>query len=109
MTTYAEDIAQSRRLTILLMLSFANGYTMNRAVLRDQVGRTGYVTSMDEMIAELAWLAERHLIELLEMDVIRLTYQGEDAALGRSQIEGVRRPALAVAPGKSAAQPLSLL
>ena len=48
MTTYAEEIAASRRLTILLMLSFANGYTMNRAVLRDQVGRTGYVTSMDQ-------------------------------------------------------------
>lgn len=109
MSSYAEDIAQSRRLTILLMLSFANGYTMNRAVLRDQVGRTGYVTSMDEMIAELAWLAKQNLIELLEMDVVRLTYQGEDAALGRSQIDGVRRPQLAVTPAKPAAQPLSLL
>ncbi len=107
MTTYAEEIAASRRLTILLMLSFANGYTMNRAVLRDQVGRTGYVTSMDQMIEELEWLLSRHLIEMLELDVVRLTYQGEDAALGRCQVDGVRRPSLSV-PGRPGT-PLELM
>jgi hypothetical protein len=108
MTTYAEEITASRRLTILLMLNIANGYTMNRSVLRDRVGSTGYVTGMDEMIAELAWLAQRNLIEMLEMDVVRLTYLGEDVANGRGQIDGVRRPSLPVASSKSA-QPLSLL
>jgi serine protease inhibitor len=108
-TTYAEEITASRRLTILLALYFANAFTMNRAVLRDQVGRTGYVTSMDEMMADLEWLVSIDLIEMLEMDVVRLTYRGEDIALGRSQVNGVRRPSPAVTPGKPAAKPLSLI
>ena len=109
MTTYAEEITASRRLSILLALYFANAFTMNRAVLRDQVGRTGYVTSMDEMMADLEWLVSIDLIEMLEMDVVRLTYRGEDIALGRSQVNGVRRPSPVVTPSKPATKPLSLI
>lgn len=90
--TYAQDIAVARRLAILLVLYFTPGYTLSRAALRDQVGRTGYVTSTDLMATECAWLAETGLIEQLELDAVRLTDRGEDIALGRSQTPGVRRP-----------------
>lgn len=90
--SYADEISAARRLTILLMLSFSSGYTLNRAALRTQVERTGYVTSIDLMASECAWLAEMGLVEQLEMDAVRLTDRGEDTALGRSQTPGVRRP-----------------
>jgi hypothetical protein len=90
--SYAEEIAASRRLATLLALYFAPGYTLNRAALRDQVERTGYVVGMDEMISELEWLVSVGLIELVELDVVRLTYRGEDVSIGRIQIAGVRRP-----------------
>lgn len=90
--SYADNIAAARRLAILLGLYFAPGYTLNRAVLRHQVEMTGYVTSADLMGAECAWLSEIGLVELLELDAVRLTDRGEDIALGRSQTPGVRRP-----------------
>lgn len=109
--SYEDEITESRRLAILLALYFANAYTLNRSVLRDQVERTGYVTAMKEMIGELEWLVDRGLIEELEHDVVRLTYEGEDAALGRSRINGVRRPSPAVSQDRnpSVKKPLSLL
>lgn len=90
--SYAQEISSSRRLAILVALSFAPGYTLNRTDLRQFVERTGYVTSADLMAVECAWLAETGLIEQLEMDAVRLTERGEDVALGRSQTPGVRRP-----------------
>jgi len=90
--TYAQDIAAARRLAILLALYFAPGYTLNRAALRDQVERTGYITSADLMATECAWLSEIGLVEQLELDAVCLTQRGEDVALGRSNTPGVRRP-----------------
>lgn len=90
--TYADEITAARRLAALLALYFAPGYTLNRAALRNQVERTGYITSVDKMSAEIAWLAEMELVETLELEAVRLTARGEDVALGRSQTPGVRRP-----------------
>lgn len=90
--SYAEEIIAARRLAILLALYFAPGYTLNRAVLRNQVERTGYITSADRMAFECAWLIEMDLVEQLELDVVRLTARGEDVALGRSDTPGVQRP-----------------
>lgn len=97
--SYADEITAARRLAILLALYFAPGYTLNRAVLRLQVERTGYVTSVDKMASECAWLVEMGLIEALDLDVVRLTDRGEDMALGRSETPGVRRPSPGEANG----------
>jgi hypothetical protein len=90
--TYQDKIAAARRLAILLALYFAPGYTLNRAGLRDQVEKTGYVMSTDLFAAELAWLAELGLVNRLEMDAVMLTDRGADVALGKSETPGVRRP-----------------
>jgi hypothetical protein len=95
--SYAEDISAARRLAILLALYFTTGYTLNRVTLRQQVERTGYITGADMMATECAWLAEMHLVEQLDLDVVRLTVRGEDVALGRSETPGVQRPS----PGAS--------
>lgn len=99
MTTYAEEIAAARRRTILVALSFAPGYTLNRTALRLFVERTGYITSADLLAAEVAWLVEMGYVEPLEMDAVRLTARGEDIAKGRSQSPGVRRPSPGEADG----------
>lgn len=90
--TYADNIAAARRLAMLLALYFAPGYTLARPALRNQVEMTGYLVSQDKLAAECAWLAEMGLIEQLELDAVRLTDRGEDIALGKSQMPGVRRP-----------------
>lgn len=90
--SYADTVTAARRLAILLTLYFAAGYTLARAALREQVERTGYVTSADRLATDLAWLAEQGLVEPLEMDAVRLTERGADVALGRTQTPGVRRP-----------------
>lgn len=91
--SYAQSVEAARRLTILLALYFAPGYTMARAALRGQVELTGYVVSADRLATDIAWLAEQGLIEPLELDAVRLTDRGADVATGRSQAPGVRRPA----------------
>lgn len=90
--SYSEDIAKARRLSILLALYFAPGYTLPRAALRDQVNKTGFITSHDLMASEITWLGEQGLIEPLELEAVRLTQRGEDVALGVSQNPGVSRP-----------------
>lgn len=93
--SYADEITAARRLAILLVLYFEPGYTANLHFLRERVGKTGYVTSLDLMETELAWLREQGLIETLGggySGSYRLLARGEDVALGRSQTPGVRRP-----------------
>ena len=90
--SYSDEITAARRLAILLTLYFTPGYLLATSTLRLQVERTGYVTSLDKMAIEIAWLTEMGLVESLELDLVRLTARGEDVALGRSQTPGVRRP-----------------
>ena len=90
--SYADEVAKARRLSILLALYFAPGYTMNRHMLREQISRTGYVTSHDLMQTELAWLHEMQLVDLLEFEAVSLTVRGQDVALGISETPGIRRP-----------------
>ena len=93
--SYANEVSRARRLAILLALYFAPGYTLPRQTLRDQVGRTGYVMSLDLTATEIAWLTEQGLVQRIEpseIDTVRLTARGEDIALGRGENPGVRRP-----------------
>ncbi len=93
MKYYQEKIQAARRQAILLALHFAPGYTLNRAVLREQVEHTGYVCSADLFITELNWLVEMGYIASDDTpDVYRLTERGSDIALGHTQVPGVRRP-----------------
>lgn len=90
--SYAEEVQKARRLSILLALYFAPGYTSSLMLLRAHLDNAGFVASVDLMQTELAWLAEQGLIETLKTGAHKLTARGEDVALGRSQSPGVRRP-----------------
>jgi hypothetical protein len=90
--SYADTVTAARRLAILLTLYFAPAYTLARVLLREQVERTGYVVSADKFAAELSWLLDMELIEVLDSQAVRLTERGADVALGKAQMPGVRRP-----------------
>jgi hypothetical protein len=90
--SYREEIERARRLAILLALHFADGYTLPARALRTQVEATGYITSADKLMQEVAWLQEMGYVERLELDAVRLTGRGGDIATGRSTVPGVRRP-----------------
>lgn len=89
--SYADNIAKARRLAILLQLYFVPGYTASLIFLRDQVERAGYVSSLDLMATDMAWLKEQGLTETTEHGAHRLTGRGMDVALGRTESPGVNR------------------
>lgn len=90
--SYAAEIQRARRLNILLNLFMAPGYTASLQVLRAQGDAAGYVMSHDLIDSELAWLREQGYLDTLPAGAHRLTDRGQDVALGRAQVPGVRRP-----------------
>ncbi len=95
MSGYARLVAEDLRLAVLRLLAEADGYDLNRDILRQAVAAFGHRPSLDVMRAQLAWLAEQGLIALRmagDIEVATLTERGADAACGRARIPGVRRP-----------------
>ena len=95
MIDYARLVAEDQRLAILRLLAEAEGYDLNRDILRAALAQLGHRPSLDRMRAQLAWLAEQGLIALRmagDIEVATLTERGADAACGRARIPGVRRP-----------------
>jgi len=90
-----EIIAADRRLAILRALEEDPDYAHNEMVLRVALGTLGHSVSHDRLRADLAWLEEQQLVTIdgvADLQVARLTARGEDAALGRARVPGVRRP-----------------
>jgi Fe2+ or Zn2+ uptake regulation protein len=97
MATFAEHLAEDRRLVILRLLEQAPGYQLNASVLHSGLDRIGHDVSRDVLRTDLAWLAEQGLVTLDHLaegvTVATLTERGLDAAHGRAIIPGVKRPA----------------
>lgn len=88
--------AEDRRLRILQWLWESPGYTANQVVLADLLAHVGHLVSEDKIRADLAWLAELSLIDLLGTNalfVARLNDRGADVATGRAIVPGVSRAA----------------
>jgi len=84
------------RLTALRVLKEAPGYTTNSSIIHQVAGEFGIVLSRDQVMTELAWLAEQGLIESKTagaLVVATATARGLDAAEGRAFVPGVQRPA----------------
>jgi hypothetical protein len=55
----------------------------------------GHNVSRDVVLVELSWLAEQGLVTLEDlgtMKVATITGRGQDAALGRADVPGVKKP-----------------
>ena len=93
--SFRDLLIQAQRLTILQLLREADGYDLNDRILRAALVEFGHRPSRDQLLSELAWLAEQGLIATRVAGgfvVATLTERGEDAATGRARVPGVKRP-----------------
>lgn len=95
MNSFARLLAEDRRLVLLRILDRAPGSEANHYILRDALDSMGHNVSRDVVRTDLSWLQEQGLITLEElqgMTVASLTGRGQDAALGRAVVPGVKKP-----------------
>lgn len=95
MKSFAEHMTEDRRLAILRFLAAAPGYSGNEGLLRQALLTIGHNVARDVLRTDIAWLAEQGLAtteELGDVWVATITPRGEDAAAGRAQVPGVKRP-----------------
>jgi hypothetical protein len=96
MTGFAQRMEEDRRLSILLLLGEAPGGGGNEALLHAALPDTyGHNPSLDQVRADLAWLAEQGLVttrDLSGLMVATITPRGRDVAEGRARTPGVARP-----------------
>ncbi len=94
--TYQTTITEDRRLSLLLVLAETPGYSANAFLLRDAVDSIyGHSASNDQVVTDIAWLAEQGLVtsrKAGEVTLATLTARGADAAAGRANVPGVKKP-----------------
>lgn len=92
---YEETVREHLRITLLRLLNEQPDCTLNESLLTDLSGSYGFSASRDRVRTELAWLAEQGLVEVDDMcglQVATLTTRGEDVAMARVLVPGVKRP-----------------
>lgn len=95
--SYGDLVAEDQRRVILDALEQDADYSHNEDILRSILEHFGHTVSRDKLRTELSWLAEQGLVTVSvngDVYIVRLTARGEDIALGRATIPGVKRPRL---------------
>lgn len=96
MTNYQTTIMEDRRLSLLLVLNQTPGYSANAFLLRDAISQIyGHNASLDQVRSDIAWLTEQGLVTsrtVGEVTLATLTARGVDAATGRANVPGVKKP-----------------
>jgi|TARA_R110001583_G_scaffold9243_2_gene43919 hypothetical protein len=93
--SYAELVSTDIRLRVLQALECDPDYSHNEDVVRMALGAAGHNISRDLLRTELYWLKEQGALTLEDHDgliVVTLTSRGEDIALGRARVPGIKRP-----------------
>jgi hypothetical protein len=94
--TFQTTLTEDRRLSLLLVLEQTPGYSANAFLLRDAIGQIyGHNASLDQVRGDIAWLAEQALVTsrtVGEVMLATLTARGVDAATGRANVPGVKKP-----------------
>ena len=86
---------EHRRLTILRHLERCPDYTSNSSILFDVCNGLGVASTMDLVVAALAWLEEQSLVRLEAHDsltIVMATARGVEVARGAATHPGVKRP-----------------
>ncbi len=94
-SNFAQLLSADRRLVLLRILDRAPGNEANHYILREALDNMGHNVSHDTTLTELSWLQEQGLVMLEDLGgtkVARLTGRGQDVALGRSLVSGVKKP-----------------
>lgn len=94
--SFAETLREDRRLVLLRLLAEQRGYTANSSQLHAGLQHLGVAATRDEVLTDLAWLAEQDLLRTREavegVVVAELTARGQDVARGHAIVPGVARP-----------------
>lgn len=94
--SYQATITADRRLSLLLVLAQTPGYSANAFLLRDAIDQAyGHNASVDQVNGDIAWLTEQGLMTsrtVGEVTLATLTTRGADAAAGRANVPGVKKP-----------------
>lgn len=94
--SFQTTITEDRRLSILLVLRETPGYSANAFLLADAIGSIyGHHASADQVQGDIAWLHEQQLVTSRTLGAITLatlTARGADAAAGRANVPGVKKP-----------------
>lgn len=84
------------RITILRLLEGLPGRAANESILTDSVRDFGIMASRDQVVGQIAWLAEAGLViadEIGGLTLATITKRGVDVAQGIATHPGVKRPA----------------
>jgi len=95
MAGYHQQLAEDRRLSILLLLEASPGGSANEMLLHQVLPDFGHNASLDQVGVDLAWLAEQGLVtvrDLHDLKVASILARGADVAAGRAVVPGVKRP-----------------
>lgn len=93
--SYADELREHARISILRMLEDAPKYTSNVSMMTDLLRRYGIHYSRDQVAGEVTWLKEQGLVTSEGMGgfiVVTATMRGVEAAQGIVVIPGVQRP-----------------
>ncbi len=95
----AETIAQERRWTIIRTIADQDNFALSDTSLQVVFDRLRQPVSLDLIHDYLAWLARHGLVSTTtervgsrDMVMATLTARGEDVALGRERVPGIKRP-----------------
>lgn len=103
MKSYSQRMRETRRLILLRLLSEQNGYRANAASLHIGLhSLDGLTCSRDDVLTDLAWLAEQHLIDCEQtssgVTVATLLQRGQDVVDGNARVPGIAGPGLKQQP-----------
>lgn len=93
--SYKQLVKEDRRLSILIILSNADGYAANEHLLQSMLAAFGHEVGADRLRTDLHWLAEQDLVAvetIADIEVATITRRGTDVAAGRTTVPGVKRP-----------------
>lgn len=95
MKTFAERLAEDRRLAILRLLERSSRYEANQSLIAAALRDFGHAVSHDQVRDDLAWLEQQGLAtveEIATISIARLTQRGLETAAGIVVTPGVKRP-----------------
>lgn len=94
--SWVELLQEDRRLAILRVLHDQPGLCLNDSVIHVALERLGHTVGRDTVRSDMAWLQDVGTVVTEEVAgrvlVAKLTQRGEDVALGRTKIPGIKKP-----------------
>lgn len=100
--TFAQKLAEDRRLVILRCLSEVPGFAANETVMRTALDHFGHRIGRDALRQDVQFLADHSLVRVErlhppsgELWLLHLLSAGADVAQGRAQHYGIARPEVA--------------